>query len=49
MWLPNQGAIKQWWNMQNAIPWYTYINVLYDVVNYWQGEWLSDFVVWNRM
>jgi hypothetical protein len=25
------------------------MNVLYDVVNHWQGEWLSDVVVWNEM
>ena len=49
MWLPNQGAIKQWWSMQNASPWYTYMNVLYDVVNHWQGEWLSDLLVWDQM
>ena len=35
--------------MQNAMPWYTYMNVLHDVVNYWQGEWLPQTIVWGQM
>lgn len=40
MWLPNQGAIKKWWSMQNAWWWTTYMKVMYNMVNYWQGEYL---------
>lgn len=31
--------------MQNALDWRKYMNVLYDMVNHWQGEYLQKLSV----
>lgn len=33
MWLPNQGAVSAWYNMNNQELWQEYIQLMYDVVN----------------
>jgi hypothetical protein len=42
MYLPNQGAMSMWWKKQNQPLWQTYTQMLYNMVNYWQGEWLQQ-------
>lgn len=38
--MPNQAALRRWHTLVNAPDWQQYLNALYQVVNYWQGEYL---------
>jgi len=49
MWLANQGAMKKWYSMTNQAWWRAYMGVLYNVVNYWQGEYLMKLTVFQHM
>ena len=49
MWLPNMGSMATWWRQQNQEEWKTYMQVMYDVVNKWQGEYLRDLWVFTSM
>jgi hypothetical protein len=35
--------------MNNQSPWQTYMQVLYDMVNHWQGEFLQKQSVYKNM
>jgi hypothetical protein len=49
MWLPNQAAMQTWWMRQNQETWKTYMQVLYSMVNEWQGAWLNNYWVFDYM
>ena len=49
MWLPNQATIRRWHQLVNAPDWQAYMNTLYKVVNYWQGDYLMNLGVFNQM
>lgn len=49
MWLPNQATLRRWHQLVNAPDWQAYMNTLYNVVNYWQGDYLMNLGVFKQM
>lgn len=41
--------MQRWYGLNNEKEWKQYIKILYSMVNYWQGAWLSDLVIFNTM